>query len=162
MSPPPPTTDAYTFLNDRGDGSPLGLLPYGDYDVLPSCPFATPIIPPDADELVFFPYNSPEEIHSLFFYNHWAFNALLPLIRRPDCFDRIGNPEYIAWLFDMAVRVFDTWGKHRHHISQSVLTDDVMAAMINLMNKLPGSIRRSKSPFFPGSEVSCWDRWTVL
>ncbi|KAJ7660609.1 hypothetical protein B0H17DRAFT_1212484 [Mycena rosella] len=80
MSPPPPRTDAYSYLNDRGDGSPLRLLPYDDYDVLLSCPFAAPIIPPDTDELVFFPYNSPEEIHSLFFYNHWAFNALLPLI----------------------------------------------------------------------------------
>ncbi|KAJ7690382.1 hypothetical protein B0H17DRAFT_1134406 [Mycena rosella] len=150
MSPSPPRMDTYTFLNDGGDGSPLRLLPYGDYDVLPPCPFAAPIIPPDADEL-------SEEIHSLFFYNHWAFSALLPLIRCPDRFDRIGNPEYVAWLFDMA----DTWGKYRHRIPQSVLADDVMAAMIHLMSKLPGSICQSKSPLFPESEVSRWDRWTA-
>ncbi|KAJ7667174.1 hypothetical protein B0H17DRAFT_1210366 [Mycena rosella] len=148
----PPRIDAMKYLNNGGEGSPVGYLPYAAYDVLPSCPLAAPIIPPDADELTF-------SSHTTLATKFTRFSFITTGPSTP-CSPSSDDQTALNALATLNIR-FRYVGHHHQRIPRSLLANDLMDAMIHLMNRLPTEMCDSGSPHFPSTEVTRWERWTA-
>ncbi|KAJ7082099.1 hypothetical protein B0H15DRAFT_803458 [Mycena belliarum] len=115
----------------------LQLSPYDAFGKAPKPPPFAPHLLPESDEfLEDLNLSSPEDINSVFWFNHWAISQLFPYFHVPARYP-CASTNYLLWLLDNAAVVFDTFTQFHDRTPRSTILYRLLGAFSVLFELIP-------------------------
>ncbi|KAJ7087372.1 hypothetical protein B0H15DRAFT_801415 [Mycena belliarum] len=120
----------------------LQLSPYDAFGKAPKPPPFAPHLLPESDEfLEDLNLSSPEDVNSVFWFNHWAVSQLFPYFHVPARYP-CASTNYLLWLLDNAAVVFDTFTQFHDRTPRSSILYRLLGAFSLLFELIPETARK--------------------